>query len=73
MISNLNQQNLKLSDLINNPLLNDIIKTQIISNENLNAEININIKKIVDFDRFTNLSLKLKIKLIIEKKTKLDF
>ncbi|MBD1162689.1 hypothetical protein IDG48_03925 [Pelagibacterales bacterium SAG-MED12] len=61
MISNLNYQNLKLSDLINNPLLNDIIKTQIISNENLNAEININIKKIVDFDRFKDLFLKLKI------------
>ena len=61
MVSNLNYQNLKLSDLINNPLLNDIIKTQIISNENLNAEININIKKIVDFDRFANLSLKLRI------------
>ena len=61
MVSNLNYQNLKLSDLINNPLLNDIIKTKIISNENLNAEININIKKIVDFDRFADLILKLKI------------
>ena len=61
MVSNFDYQNLKLSDLINNPLLNDIIKTQIISNENLNAEININIKKIVDFDRFTDLTLKLKI------------
>ena len=61
MVSNLNYPNLKLSDLINNPLLNDIIKTQIISNENLNAEININIKKIVDFDRFTDLIFKLKI------------
>ncbi len=61
MVSNFNYQNLKFSDLINNPLLNDIIKTQIISNENLNAEINVNIKKIVDFDRFTDLILKLKI------------
>jgi hypothetical protein len=61
MVSNLNYRNLKLSDLINNPLLNDIIKTQIISNENLNAEMNINIKKIVDFDRFADLSLKLRI------------
>ena len=61
MVSNLNYQNLKFSELINNPLINDIIKTQIISNENLNAEVNINIKKIVDFDRFANLSLKLRI------------
>jgi len=61
MVSNLSYQNLKISDLINNPLLNDIIKTQIISNENLNANININIKKIIDFDRFTDLILKLKI------------
>ena len=61
MFSNLNYQSLKLSDLINNPLLNDIIKNQIINNENLNADININIKKIVDFDRFTDLILKLKI------------
>ena len=61
MVSNLNYQNLKFSELINNPLINDIIKTQIISNENLNAEVNINIKKIVDFDRFADLSLKLRI------------
>ena len=61
MVSNLNYQNLKLSELINNPLINDIVKTQIINNENLNAEVNINIKKIVDFDRFADLILKLKI------------
>ena len=61
MVSNLNYQNLKLSELINNPLINDIIKTQIMNNENLNAEVNINIKKIVDFDRFADLILKLKI------------
>ena len=61
MVSNLSYQNLKISDLINNPLLNDIIKNQIISNKNLNAEININVKKIIDFDRFTDLILKLKV------------
>ena len=61
MVSNLSYQNLKISDLINNPLLNDIIKNQIISNENLNAEININVKKIIDFDRFTDLIFKLKV------------
>ena len=44
--------------MINNPLLNEIIKTNLIKNDNLNAKINLSVNKISDFDRFSNFSLK---------------
>ena len=58
--SNFNYQVLKLKDFVN-PLLIQIFKSQILNNENLNAKINFNVKKIYDFDRFSNLFLKLSI------------
>jgi len=59
--SNLNYKVLKVGDFIN-PLLIQIFKSQILNNENLDAEINFNVKDIYDFDRFSDLSLKLAIK-----------
>ena len=59
--STLNYQSLRLKDLIYNPFLIEIVKSQIFNNQNLNAKINFDIKKIYDFDRFNDLSLKLKI------------
>ena len=61
LVSNLNYQTLRLKDLLNNSLLIQIFKSQIFNNENLNANINFFVKNIYDFDRFNNLSLKLKI------------
>ena len=61
LISNFDYQTLRLKDFINNPLLIQIVKSQIFNNENLNAKINFFIKDIYDYDRFNNLSLKLKI------------
>ena len=61
LISNFDYQTLRLKDFINNPLLIQIVKSQIFNNENLNAKINFFIKEIYDYDRFNNLSLKLKI------------
>ena len=57
-LSNLEYQSFKLKDLINNPLINEMIKTDLIKNDNLNSKINFSINKITDFDRFKNLSLK---------------
>ncbi len=57
-LSNFEYQSFKLKDLINNPYLNEIIKTGIIKNGNLNAKINFSVKKIVDFNQFENLLLK---------------
>ena len=58
--SNLNYQALKLKDFAN-PFLVEIFKSQIFNNENLNANINFNVKNVYDFDRFSDLFLKLKI------------
>ena len=58
--SNLNYKVLKVRDFIN-PLLIQIFKSQIFNNENLDAKINFNVKNIYDFDRFSDLSLKLRI------------
>ena len=58
--SNLNYNVLKLNDFVN-PFLIQIFKSQIFNNENLNAKINFNVKNIYDFDRFSNLMLKLRI------------
>ena len=51
---------MKLNDFVN-PFLIQIFKSQIFNNENLNAKINFNVKNIYDFDRFSNLMLKLRI------------
>jgi len=59
--SNLDYQALKLKDLIFNSFLIEVFKSQIFNNDNLNAKINFNVKNIYDFDRFSDLSLKLKI------------
>ena len=56
----LNYEALKVDDFIN-PFLIQIFKSQIFNNENLNAKIDFNIKNIYDFDRFSDLSLKLRI------------
>ena len=58
--SNLNYKVLKVGDFVN-PLLIQIFKSQILNNENLDAKINFYVKNIYDFDRFSDLSLKLKI------------
>ena len=58
--SNLNYKVLKVGDFVN-PLLIQIFKSQILNNENLDATINFNVKNIYDFDRFSELSLKLRI------------
>ena len=58
--SNLNYKVLKVGDFVN-PLLIQIFKSQIFNNENLDAKINFNVKNIYDFDRFSDLSLKLRI------------
>ncbi len=59
--TNLDYQALKLKDLIYNPFLIEIFRSQIFNNNNLNAKINFKVKKIYDFDRFSDLALKLKI------------
>jgi len=58
--SDLNYQVLKLKDFAN-PFLIEIFRSEILNNENLNSKINFNVKNIYDFDRFSDLSLKLKI------------
>jgi len=58
--SNFNYQALDLKDF-SNPFLFEIFKSQILNNENLNANINFNVKNIYDYDRFSDLSLKLRI------------
>ena len=61
LISNLNYQTFRIRDLLNNPFFIEILKSQILNNKNLNALINFDVKNVYDFDRFTDLSLKLKI------------
>ena len=58
--SDLIYQALNLKDFVN-PILMEIFKSQIFNNQNLNANINFKVKNIYDFDRFSNLSLKLKV------------
>ena len=58
--SDLKYEALKFKDFAN-PFLIEILRSQIFNNENLNANINFNVKNIYDFDRFSDLSLKLKI------------
>ena len=61
LISNLNYQTFRLRDLFNNPFFIEILKSQILNNKNLNALMNFDVKNVYDFDRFSDLSLKLKI------------
>ena len=61
LISNLNYQTFRLRDLFNNPFFIEILKSQILNNKNLNALINFDVKNVYDIDRFSDLSLKLKI------------
>ncbi len=61
LISNLNYQTFRIRDLLNNPFFLEILKSQILNNKNLNALMNFDVKNVYDFDRFSDLSLKLKI------------
>ena len=61
LISNLNYKTFRVKDLLSNPFFIEILKSQILNNKNLNAKINFDVKNIYDFNRFSNLSLKLNI------------
>ena len=61
LVSNFKYQTFRIKDLINNPFFIEILKSQALSNKNLNAIINFDVKNVYDFDRFSDLSLKLKI------------
>ena len=52
---------LKIKDLIENSFFTKVVNSQIFNNQNLNAKINFKVKKLLDFDRFTDLFLNLKI------------
>ncbi len=60
-VSSLNYQTFRIKDLVNNPFFIEILKSQILNNKNINALINFNVRDVYDFDRFSNLSLRLKI------------
>ena len=59
--SSINYQTFRLKDLLNNSFFIEILKSQIFNNKNLNALINFKVKNVYDFNRFSDLSLKLKI------------
>ena len=61
LVSNINYQTFRIKDLLKNPFFIEILKSQILNNKNLNALINFDVKNVYDFDRFSDLSLKLKI------------
>ena len=61
LVSNFKYQTFRIKDLLNNPFFMEILKSQILNNKNLNALINFDVKNVYDFDRFSDLSLKLKI------------
>ncbi len=61
LVSNFKYQTFRIKDLIENPFFLEILKSQILNNKNLNALINFNVKNVYDFDRFSDLSIKLKI------------
>ncbi len=61
LVSNFKYQTFRIKDLIENPFFMEILKSQILNNKNLNAIINFDVKNVYDFDRFSDLSLKLKI------------
>ena len=61
LISNFEYQTFRIKDLLENPFFTEILKSQILNNKNLNALINFDVKNVYDFDRFSDLSIKLKI------------
>jgi len=61
LVSNISYQTFRIKDLIKNSFFIEILKSQILNNKNLNAIINFDVKNVYDFDRFSDLSLKLKI------------
>ena len=61
LVSNFKYQTFRIKDVLNNPFFIEILKSQALSNKNLNAMINFDVKNVYDFDRFSDLSLKLKI------------
>ena len=61
LVSNFKYQTFRIKDLLKNPFFMEILKSQILNNKNLNALINFDVKNVYDFDRFSDLSLKLKI------------
>ncbi len=61
LVSNFKYQTFRIKDLLNNPFFIEILKSQTLSNKNLNALIKFDAKNVYDFDRFSDLSLKLKI------------
>ncbi len=61
LVSNLKYQSFRIKDLLYNPFFIEILKSQILDNKNLNAVVNFDVKNVYDFDRFSDLSLKLKI------------
>ena len=61
LVSNFKYQTFRIKDLLNNPFFMEILKSQVLNNKNLNAMLNFDVKNVYDFDRFSDLSLKLKI------------
>ena len=61
LVSNFKYQTFRIKDLLENPFFIEILKSQILNNKNLNALINFDVKNVYDFDRFSDLSIKLKI------------
>ena len=61
LVSNFKYQTFRIKDLLNNPFFMEILKSQVLNNKNLNAIINFDVKNVYDFNRFSDLSLKLKI------------
>ena len=61
LTSKINYETCRIKHLLKNPFFSEILKSQILSNKNLNALINFDVKKVYDFDRFSDLSLKLRI------------
>ena len=56
--ANFNYEGLSSKNLFNeNSILNDLIKSEIFNNENLNANLNFNIKNITNIDELNNLNL----------------
>ena len=61
LVSNFKYQTFRIKDLLYNPFFIEILKSQILDNKNLNAIVNFDVKNVYGFDRFSDLSLKLKI------------
>tara|TARA_B100000963_G_scaffold194114_1_gene168942 strand:- start:300 stop:1787 length:1488 start_codon:yes stop_codon:yes gene_type:complete len=61
LVSNFKYQTFRFKDLLENPFFMEILKSQILNNKNLNATINFDAKNVYDFNRLSDLSLKLKI------------